>query len=152
MRQAPFSHIENYRRDGRFGLAPNEPGSGVWEIPHPPTATRLLVIASSSHGWDHVSVSTKKRCPNWQEMDFICRQFFADDEAVMQIHPPRSQWVNNHPHCLHLWRPIDGEIPLPPPVLVGVRGITPEQIAKMTRAEMLAIFLGAQSEMDEVTG
>ncbi len=32
---------------------------------------------------------------------------------------PESQHINDHPRCLHLWRPLDREIPLPPSWLVG---------------------------------
>lgn len=36
-------------------------------------------------------------------------------------HPPRAEAVNNHPHCLHLWRPIDEAIPRPPMAMVGIQ-------------------------------
>jgi hypothetical protein len=38
---------------------------------------------------------------------------------VMQLHPARVDYINFHPHCLHLWRPVDATIPLPPSCLVG---------------------------------
>ena len=47
--------------------------------------------------------------------------FFEDEEVVMQLHPKKSEYVNNHEHCLHLWRPIDSEIPIPNSILVGVK-------------------------------
>jgi hypothetical protein len=47
-------------------------------------------------------------------MDFVKRTFWEDTEAVMQLHPPRSEHVNYHEYCLHLWRPQDAAIPLPP--------------------------------------
>jgi hypothetical protein len=31
--------------------------------------------------------------------------FFDADECVMQLHPPKSEYVNCHQYCLHLWRP-----------------------------------------------
>jgi hypothetical protein len=38
----------------------------------------------------------------------------------MQLHPPRSIWVNTHNFCLHLWRPWreTGAILLPPQLAV----------------------------------
>jgi hypothetical protein len=69
--------------------------------------------------WEHVSVSLQNRCPNWLEMEFACRLFWDEEETVMQLHPPRSQWVSHHPYCLHLWRPTDVAIPAPPMALVG---------------------------------
>ncbi len=79
----------------------------------------LRIIASWGGGWEHVSVSRKDKCPSWAEMDHVKRLFWDDEETVMQLHPPRSQWVNNYPHCLHLWKPIGQEIPLPPTEMVG---------------------------------
>lgn len=83
-------------------------------------ASKLIfkVIVSDGGGWEHVSVSTDERTPRWDEMNRIKDLFFEDNETVMQLHPPKSDYVNNHPHCLHLWRPIDKEIPLPHVMMV----------------------------------
>lgn len=78
----------------------------------------IVSSASEEYAWDHVSVSMPNRCPNWPEMSWIKSLFFDDEETVMQLHPPKSQYVNNHPYCLHLWRPIKENIPLPPLILV----------------------------------
>ncbi len=76
----------------------------------------FFVIASSGDGWEHVSVhpKNKKRCPTWDEMCAVKDMFFEPEEVVMQLHPAHSEYVNNHPYCLHLWRPLEREIPLPP--------------------------------------
>ena len=52
--------------------------------------------------------------------------FFEDTECVVQYHPPKSEYVNNIPFCLHLWKPIEeyaGVMPMPPSILVGIKGI-----------------------------
>ncbi len=49
--------------------------------------------------------------------------FWSDDDCVMQLHPPKSEWVNNHSYCLHLWRPTDTAIQTPPSVMVGFKEI-----------------------------
>jgi len=89
---------------------------------------RLHVIASDGSDWDdcglpgeafeHVSVSLPARCPTWEEMDFVKRLFWRDDETVMQLHVPRTSHINMHNHCLHMWRPIGREIPTPPTACV----------------------------------
>jgi hypothetical protein len=79
---------------------------------------RLAVVASSGEGWDHVSVSTSHRTPNWTEMEFIKRRFFNDDEVAMQLHVPSKDHINIHDFCLHLWRPQYVGIPLPPRIFV----------------------------------
>ena len=91
----------------------------MFVVPFPRTATRLLCIASTGRGWDHVSVSLPHRIPNWLEMEHVKRAFFKDEETAMQFHVPTANHINIHPNCLHLWRPNDGrEIPLPPPETV----------------------------------
>jgi hypothetical protein len=70
--------------------------------------------------WEHVSVSTRTRCPTWEEMCWVKSLFFEEEEAVVQYHPPRSQYVNDHAYCLHLWRPLRAELPTPPSIAVGL--------------------------------
>lgn len=81
------------------------------------------VVASWGAGWDHVSVAPKKlnKVPTWDDMCAIKELFFKDDEAVIQIHPPKDEYVNNMPNCLHLWRANDREMILPPAFMVGLR-------------------------------
>ena len=88
----------------------------------------LRVIASSpddypleSDGWEHVSVSTAVRCPTWEEMCFVKDQFWPEEEAVFQLHPPKSQWISNHPFCLHMWRNGKYLLTMPPPIMVGIK-------------------------------
>lgn len=69
--------------------------------------------------WEHVSVSTPVRCPTWDEMSYVKSMFWDDEDAVIQFHPPRSEYVNCHPYCLHLWRPVGIELPRPPAIMVG---------------------------------
>jgi len=94
---------------------------GAFEIVGP-NGRDLVILSSGSdseHGWEHVSVSLKSRTPNWDEMCFVKNLFWDEDEVVIQYHPARAEYVSHHPHCLHLWRPIDGELPTPPSHLVG---------------------------------
>lgn len=74
----------------------------------------FTVRASWGMAWDHVSISTPHRTPSWREMDLICRCLWAPAEVVMQLHMPPADNVNIHPYCLHLWRPQNSVIPLPP--------------------------------------
>ena len=96
---------------------------GAFKIPYPRTRQRLAVIANNANSdsawWEHVSVSLPNRCPNWPEMDFIKDLFWMPSETVMQLHVPKDDHRNLHPHCLHLWRPTRAEIPRPPGILVA---------------------------------
>lgn len=95
--------------------------NGAFWIPSPIGNYRLLVLASDGAGWDHVSISLKTRCPNWPEMCQIKDLFFHDHETVVQFHPKKSEYVNNHPYCLHLWRNQTEEHALPPSILTGIK-------------------------------
>jgi hypothetical protein len=74
----------------------------------------LRVLACAGDGWDHVSVSLENRIPTWEEMEYIKRMFFKDDETAMQLHMPPSNHINCHPNVLHIWRPHNIPIPRPP--------------------------------------
>ena len=81
----------------------------------------LFAIVSDVWGWEHVSVSRTDRCPTWDEMCQVKDLFWDKDDCVVQYHPPESEYVNNHPNCLHLWRPTEDALPRPPSIMVGVR-------------------------------
>jgi hypothetical protein len=87
----------------------------------------ITCIVSDGKGWEHVSVTVAlkngnpMRCATWEEMCFVKDQFWNRDEAVVQFHPPESDYINNHPFCLHLWKPSDREFRLPPANLVGFK-------------------------------
>ena len=124
-----FHVPEQYRvTSGEFASRKSDGNDGKFWIPFldkpgirlPP----LQVSASDGAGWEHVSVSTPTRTPLWLEMAHVKDVFWDAEDAVIQYHPPHSEYVNNHPYCLHLWRPNDGrEIPLPPSILVGYKDI-----------------------------
>jgi hypothetical protein len=121
-----FHTPNKYRvRSGVMATDDAAVGYGVFFLPMAAGKPPLRCIADDGvgvgalTGWEHVSVSLPNRCPTWAEMDRVKGLFWDDEDPVMQLHPPRSQWVNCHPYCLHLWRPIGVAIPLPPPMLVG---------------------------------
>ncbi|HEU0021674.1 MAG TPA: hypothetical protein VFR55_08390 [Dehalococcoidia bacterium] len=109
--------IERYRI--RFGQGASDRTAGNnGRFKVPVDSKMLFVIASDGLGWEHVSVSHPSRVPTWDEMNCIKDLFWAEDETVIQYHAPRSEYVNNHPRCLHLWKPVGVEIPRPPMILV----------------------------------
>lgn len=67
----------------------------------------------------------QQRTPSWKEMAYVKRLCWDAEDVVVQFHPRESEYVNCHPHVLHLWRPRCAVIPTPPPELVGpVSGVT----------------------------
>lgn len=123
-------HVPNDYRilNGPMGSTDAHGNNGAFFLPPKITGRELWVIASDGLEWDHVSAhvanrSNKLFMPTWDEMCYIKGLFWDAEDAVMQLHPPQSQWVNTHPTTLHLWRPQDATIPLPPDILVGLRSL-----------------------------
>ena len=91
------------------------------------------VVVSTGAGWEHVSVSPEKKriTPSWDDMCKLKEMFFNEDEAVIQIHPPKADYVNMVPNCLHLWRCTYKEMVLPPRILVGpVKDMTAQDVQR----------------------
>lgn len=114
-------HKLNHYRDTEFELQmygrSGDSKGGVFRMKF--NGQPLAVIASVGEGWDHVSVSCPDRIPTWDEMEYIKRRFFEDDETAMQLHVPPGEHIDCCRNCLHLWRPLDVDIPRPPPIMVG---------------------------------
>lgn len=96
--------VQKAGRDGGYGIMYL---SGTKSKP-------ARVVFSWGGGWEHVSVSFPNRCPTWEEMCKVKDIFWYDSECVAQFHPPKSEYVNNHLYCLHLWRKIGADFELPP--------------------------------------
>lgn len=81
-------------------LVLEEAEDGFSGIIHMPTWEGTVIC--SWDFWDHVSVFPRKKqiTPSWDDMCIIKDIFFDEDEAVIQIHPPKSQYVNNKGNCL----------------------------------------------------
>lgn len=122
MRKAYSEKLEQGRvRKGEYRSEPGERDGAFFirlnRCDHP-----LKILASQGDDeipWEHVSVSTPRRCPTWDEMCLVKELFFEPEELVIQIHPRRSEYVTFHPFCLHLWKPIGVELPRPPMIAVG---------------------------------
>lgn len=113
------------------GFERNSSKSGFFMFRSPVDKRTVRVIASASHGWDHVSVSRADRCPVWEEMEWIRRKFFRPEEFAFQYHAPIADYVDgskfsNCVTCLHLWRPWEsGGFTVPPKWMVG--GMTEDE-------------------------
>lgn len=117
---------ENRLNRGPFRTTQEDGFNGVFGFALPGEARFIFCMASDGEGWQHVSVSfgrDSKKCPSWEIMCRIKDLFWEPEDWVMQFHPAQSQYVNNHPGCLHLWRPIGIEFPVPDSLLVGFREI-----------------------------
>lgn len=121
-------HVPELARDTThpiLGSTSDAGNNGAFWIESPEPGWRLVLIASDGGGWEHVSVRAfrgegqQSRAPNWKEMSYVKRLCWDGEDVVVQFHPRESEYVNCHPHVLHLWRPTDAAIPTPPAEFVG---------------------------------
>ena len=111
IKKQPNLMIKSISKDGGFGF--------VFQKMKPWAS----VIFSWGGGWEHVSISplNKRIVPSWDEMCKLKDMFFLPEEWVVQFHPAESEYVNNMPNCLHLWRPINEKMPTPPSIFTGIK-------------------------------
>ena len=115
--------LEELRETPRLMITWSSPDGG-WAEAYLASSAKprpAKVIFSNGGGWEHVSVSFNNRCPTWEEMCEIKDMFFRPDEVVVQYHPAKAEYINNHPYCLHLFRPMTQDMPTPPAWMVGVK-------------------------------
>ncbi len=87
-----------------------------------PGGVDLILVASWIMRWDHASVHTtlhgsiqpQNRTPTWDEMNFIKDLLWHPDECAVQYHPPKADYVDDHPNTLHIWKSQNKAMPRPP--------------------------------------
>lgn len=79
----------------------------------------LKIMFSNGMGWEHASVSRVSKMPSYDDLTWVKQILWGANATVMQLFVPFDEHVNRHPYCLHLWRPLEDEIPRPPNVMVG---------------------------------
>jgi hypothetical protein len=122
-------HVPNRYRRRRGPMASDDSygNAGAFQLPSPIGDRVLIIIAGDGLGWEHVSIHAynvkrkEAKTPTWEEMCHVKALFWDPEDWVVQYHPAESEYVNNHPHTLHLWRPTAATLPTPPSILVGVK-------------------------------
>lgn len=135
------SHLDRYRKIHPT-IGASDPGSlyGFFVVPCAVGSQDLRIISSGEHRtkggklatWEHVSVSVHNRCPTWDEMCIVKDLFWDDTECVVQLHPPKSDYINAMPYCLHLWKP-KRAVELPPSIALAPK-IPDEEKKRMKTA------------------
>lgn len=110
--------LDQYRVKTGIMVSPNGVNYGAFNIKY--KSYEIFVVSSGSDNgtdWEHVSVSMKNRMPHWEVMTFIKDLFWRIDETVIQFHPKKTEYVNDHENVLHLWKHKSGH-DLPPKFFV----------------------------------
>ncbi len=63
----------------------------------------FTAIASIDDGSAHVSFSHSNRYPTWDEILEIRAWAFPEEMEVVMVLARKSEYVNIHPNCFHLW-------------------------------------------------
>ena len=69
----------------------------------PKVKQQYTFVFSWNNGWEHLSISltdNMNKCPSWDEMCMFKDIFFKDDEACVEYHPKKEDYVNVHPRML----------------------------------------------------
>ena len=122
-------HVPEPSRDTThpiLGTTSAAENNGLFLIESCEPGWRLALICSDGGGWEHVSVHAfkdggRQRTPAWKEMCQVKRLCWDSEDEVVQFHPRESEYVNCHQHMLHLWRPTESVIQMPPAMMVGPR-------------------------------
>ena len=113
--------LEELKKEGRLLIGHTSIDGGSGEVHMP--SWKGSVIWSFDGGWEHVSVAPRQRriTPSWDDMCRLKDMFFHEDEYAIEFHPAKSEYANNLPNCLHLWRYTEGEMPVPNSLMVGLK-------------------------------
>ena len=128
VKKTPNLFIEAEAENDGMGGKYYDKNTGKW----------LNFIFSYQLGWEHLSVSMPNKTPTWDQMCIMKNIFWNEDEACVQYHPRKDDYVNMHSHCLHIWKPTDEYLPIPPSILVGFRNENEKQ-AFLQMAELFGV-------------
>lgn len=119
--------LEEILKDGRLKVLSHETEGDDFRIranlTDPVTRKTWFVIFTNGFGWEHMSISSPSRTPDWDTMCLAKSVFWDDDECCVEYHPRKEDYVNMHEHCLHIWKPLLEKLPIPPSIMVGFKGI-----------------------------
>jgi len=78
------------------------PGGRLW-IGHVGKHNRRSVIASLDGGALHLSIAHSQRYPTWDEILAVRAWAFPEETEVVMVLARKSEYVNVHNNCFHLW-------------------------------------------------
>jgi hypothetical protein len=91
----------------------NDPVRGVWYSSG--DGLRVIMTAAEERDgkrWMHVSFSRANRLPSWDDLRKVKDIFIGRERLAVQVLPKARDYVNHHPHTLHLWSCLEGD-PVP---------------------------------------
>ncbi len=131
-----FKAQEKYRvRKGKLASDASFGNNGVFFIPAGteavPDENKVLVhspyfilcVLSDQRDWEHIAVAIHTigppRAPVKEEVEAVRNMFWGKDDTVVQF-TTSSNFKDDNPHTVHLWRNPLMDIPVPPAELFGL--------------------------------
>lgn len=121
----------------------------------PVTQKRYWCKFTRMEGWEHLTVSPQPqrgKVPEWEIMCKVKDIFWEDEECCIEYHPRKSQYINNNETCLHIWRPIDVELPEPPTILLGLAGVNSDDTNRLIQGMLDSMSLEQQMQFADKIG
>lgn len=84
----------------RVSASPAVAHGEMWLSPQ----RHLSVIVSVDDGSLHASIAHPDRYPTWAEILSVRNWIFPAEMEVVMVLARRSEYVNLHPNCFHLWQ------------------------------------------------
>jgi hypothetical protein len=90
-------------------VMPDGQKAKAWQ--HKNKLTVIMSVEDRRPGgiWWHISIAHPLGLPSWEQLVEVKEAFMGKEVKAMHLLPPRSQWMNVHPHCMHLWVRLDGD-------------------------------------------
>lgn len=61
-----------------------------------------IIVSLDGGGW-HLSISREDKLPTWDEVSRARYELLPDEATMAMFLPPRSEYVNLHEYCFHLY-------------------------------------------------
>lgn len=101
--------------DWRQIAAPQQPGelaNGGWFVSTDGLKVCAAVELFDYKMYEHISLSRRDRDPSYFDLKRVKDLFVGASRMAVMVFPEATKHYNYHPHCLHLFSPLEG-CPLP---------------------------------------
>lgn len=102
--------IDNPIRPARQGKSTMMPGEALQHLASGLRVFETTDVLADGRRYMHLSISHPDRYPTWEELIMVKEHFLQPEDEAVQVLPRKSEYVNVHPNCFHLWYCYDGDI------------------------------------------
>lgn len=121
----------------------------------PVTVKRYWCKFTKAYGWEHLAISPQPqrgKVPEWTVMCKVKEIFWDDEECCIEYHPRKSEYINNNETCLHIWKPLEAEIPEPPSILLGFKDMNSTEAEYLIDSTLQSMTKQQQLDLAKAIG